>query len=672
MTFQHDISQEIDTLRRQIREHDYAYYVLDRPTISDAEYDRLFNWLKELESEHPDLVTPDSPTQRVGGAPSKAFKPFPHRIPMRSLDSLYRVDEVAAFDKRIKKELGIDHVDYVAEPKFDGLSMELVYEDGVFVRGGTRGDGTTGEDVTSNLRTIRALPLHLDARALPYPKELHVRAEIILPLSGFTKLNRELMDRGDDPFSNPRNAASGSLRQLDPRITASRPLDLFVYDILYYSTDYPAFETHWDSQDALKKWGLKVDPHRKHCHDLSDIQHFYETLESTRDTLPYEIDGVVIKLNSLTYRTQLGYKARSPRYACALKFKPRECVTTVLDITVQVGRTGAITPVALLKPVDVGGVTVSRSTLHNLDIVRKLDVRIGDEVKIARAGDVIPEVIEVVHHARRHPNQPFEIPSRCPVCHSTVEKEGAFYYCTGALICKAQLKQSLIHFASRRAMDIEGLGEKTVTQLVDKGLAHSAADLFSLRKEDLLSLEGFADLSADNLLSAIANRRTPDLPRFVYALGIRHVGEQTALLLAEHFGTIEAIMKTSDDILLSIPSIGPQIAKSIVEYFHQQTTATLLHDFKRHGAWPTPYQAPARDGGALEGKTFLFTGELASMTRTEAEAKVKAYGGTILSSVSKKLNYLVVGENPGSKLAKAQALNTTILDEKMFLKLISD
>lgn len=658
------IQEEIERLRKKIRHHDRAYYILDKPEIADADYDTLFEHLKAIEEKHPEFVTPDSPTQRVPGAALTVFKPFPHPIPLRSLDSLYSLEQIAAFDKRVKKELGQDELEYIVEPKFDGLSIELVYRDGRFAAGGTRGDGETGEDVSENLRTIRSLPLVLETKQQKAPQELRVRAEAILPIKGFVDLNRSMIQAGLEPFANPRNAASGGLRQLDPGMTAKRPLQLLAYDVLSPSP----FKTHHEAQNALVAWGFKLDPHRERCRSLGEIEAFYRRMEAERDHLAYEIDGIVIKVNDLAAREQLGFKARSPRYACALKFKPRESITEVLDILVQVGRTGALTPVALLKPVDVGGVTVSRSTLHNMDIVQKLGVRVGDEVRVLRAGDVIPEISEVVHRGQKRPA--FKMPTQCPVCGSQVEKEGVAYYCTGAVQCEAQLKKSLIHYASRRAVDIEGLGEKTVDQLVDKKIVHTLIDLYKLNDSALFPLEGFAELSARKLIAAIQEKMQPELHRFVFGLGIRHVGEQIARLLSEHYRSLEKIAAASQEDLVSIASIGPQIAESVARYFHQKTTHALLSGLQALKVRPRPMKEAAAAHAVLSGKSFLFTGELTSMTRDEAREKVEALGGKALASVSKNLDYLVVGANPGSKLDKAQALGISILDEAEFTRML--
>ncbi len=665
-----ELKEEVERLRDEIRKHDYAYYALNRPTVADAEYDRLFCKLQALEEAHPELVSPDSPTQRVSGEALKAFKPYLHPVSLLSLDSYYEAEQIAAFHKRAAKELGTDAITYTVEPKFDGLSVALFYEDGRFVGGGTRGDGERGEDITAQLRTIRSLPLSLNGEKGKIPKRLRVRGEIILPLDGFTSLNKHMMNRGEDPFANPRNAASGSIRQLDPRVTAERPLNLFAYDLLEASPELPAFSSQWEAEQALADWGFKVETHRRRASELEEILAFHRELEAKRDHLDYEIDGIVIKIDRLDYQKRLGTKARSPRFACALKFKPRSGITPILDIAVQVGRTGALTPVALLKPVDVGGVTVSRSTLHNMDIVEKLDVRVGDTVEIIRAGDVIPEVASVLKEARPLHTHPFSMPLHCPVCGSEVEREGVFYYCTGALLCAAQLKQALRHFSARRTLDIEGLGEKTAAQLVDSGLVKNAADLYRLKREDLLKLEGFAELSADKLLASIKGSKRPPLSRFLFALGIRHVGEEIARILADHYGSLSTLVKAEESDLLTLPGVGPKIAESVALYFRQDTTHSLLNDFASLGLSPQKSEKNSTKG-RLAGQSFLFTGELSAMSRAEAEGRVRALGGKILPSVSPNLNYLVVGEKPGSKLKKAEKLGISRLSEKEFQELLS-
>lgn len=692
-----DIQNKIKYLREEIRHHDHLYYVLGKPEISDAQYDKLFRELVTLEKENPDLVTPDSPTQRVGGAPLDFLPKFKHKVPLLSLESIFLPKEVETFHKRIISSLpsplggegshagggtGEGGVTYVVEPKFDGLSVEVIYRDGVFFKAGTRGDGTTGEEVTQNVKTIKSLPLKLTGKGT-IPREIHLRGEVLMTMKGFERLNKKLIERGDEPFANPRNAASGSLRQLDPRITAERPLDIYLYGFLYADNPekgpLPEGEpfglrgwkpkSQWEVLESLGSWGLRINPHRKRCQSVNEIIAFHKDLYKKRDQLDYEIDGVVVKLDDISIQESLGARARSPRWAYAFKFEPRKEITTVEDIVVQVGRQGTLTPVACLKPVDVGGVTVSRATLHNLDIVQKLDVRIGDEVKVARAGDVIPEVIEVNHRKRKGKLNPFSMPSICPVCKSKLIREGAFFFCTGGSTCSAQAKWSVIHYASRRAMDIETLGKETVEALLQKGLIENIADLYTLKKEDLLTLEGFKEKKAENLLSGIEASKGQSLPRFLFGLGIRHVGEEIARILADHFGGLDKIMSASLEEVSNIKGIGPEIAKSLTDYFKVSRNQKLVELLVSRGVNPR-HEVRKTTGGPLSGKTFVLTGELSSMSRPEAEAKIKSLGGKTTSSVSKKTSYVVVGENPGSKYDKAKKLGVEVLDEKGFLLVI--
>lgn len=657
---------QIAKLRREIRQHDHLYYVEGKPAISDAAYDRLFEELKSLEFAHPELITPDSPTQRVGGSPLSSLPPFEHRIPLLSLDSLFTQSDVEAFDARIRKSAGIETVDYIVEPKFDGLSVEVVYQNGVFAKAATRGDGVKGEDVTHNVKTIRSLPLTLEGPNIP--SELHLRGEVILPLQGFAKLNGRLVEEGEEPFANPRNAASGSLRQLDPTIAAARPLDIYLYDLLYAANWAP--RTHEEVLESLARWGVRINSHYKRVTGVAGILGFHQEIGVLRDKLDYEIDGIVAKVNDLPLQRLLGLRSRSPRFAFAFKFKPREEVTTVEDIVVQVGRQGTLTPVAILKPVDVGGVTVSRATLHNLDIVQKLDVRVGDEVRVARAGDVIPEIIEVHHQARVKSLPLFEMPSRCPVCGAETSREGAYIYCTGGYTCRAQTKWGIIHYASRRAMDIEGLGEETVTSLLEKHLIENVADIYALTRERLLTLEGFKDKKADNLLAGIEASRHQSLPRFLFALGIRHVGEQVAKILIDHFGDLESLMRATPEEIQTVHGIGEEIAASVCDFFASERNRDLIATLFKRGVEPK-IAAKKVTGGALSGKTFVFTGELSTMTRTQAQEKVEALGGKATGSVSKSTSYVVAGEAAGSKYEKAVKLGVTILTEEEFNKLIN-
>lgn len=667
MLSKEEAKKRVEELRRLIRHHDYLYYVLNKPEISDAEYDKLMLELKKLEEAYPDLVTPDSPTQRVGGFPAEEFKTVTHTKPMLSLDSAFTEEDVKRFDERIRRELGEEKVEYVVEPKLDGLSVELVYENGVFVRGSTRGDGVNGEDVTENLKTVRSVPLRLRENK-GVPRMLAVRGEVIMHINDFEKLNKQLIERGEEPLANPRNAAAGSLRRLDPRETAERPLDIFFYEIL--SIEGVSVDTQWQALNLLKGWGLKINHLARKCSNVDETIKYHEEMAEKRDSLSYEIDGVVIKVDRLSYQERLGIKARSPRWAIAYKFPPREEETEVVDIVVQVGRTGALTPVALLKPVDVTGVTVSRATLHNQDFIDQMDVRIGDKVRVARAGDVIPEVVKVLKDKRTGREKKFHIPSRCPVCGSEVVREGAFYRCTGGLTCIAQLKRSIAHFASKGAMDIEGLGRKNVDLLIDSGLIKKVSDLYTLKKEDLLSLPRFAEKSAENLLEGIEKSKSQSLARFIYALGIPNVGEHMARVLAEHFKSLDNLMNADREELMGIHEVGPETAESIVSFFRGKTNREEIERMKRLGVKATTEVVKREKKGVLDGKVFVFTGALKSFSRDEAKRLVEELGGRAASSVSRNVDFVVVGENPGSKYDKAKKLGLKIIDEEEFKKMI--
>ncbi|OQW37000.1 MAG: hypothetical protein A4E19_14810 [Nitrospira sp. SG-bin1] len=663
-----DAEQErLVQLKKQIRHHDYLYYVKDRPEISDGEYDRLFRELADLERAYPELVTPDSPTQRVGAAPLEELGKVPHERPMLSLDSLVAPEEVLAFDQRMKRELGTDRIEYTVEPKFDGLSVELVYDHGMFVRGATRGDGHIGEDVTVNLRTIRSLPLQLQAGT--YPVRLVVRGEVYMRLSDFHALNRRITERGDDAFANPRNAAAGSLRQLDSQITASRPLVVTCYEVMAMTGTPPL--THWDELETLAQWGLPVSTLRRRCETIDQVLTFHRETEEQRDHLPYEIDGVVVKVDRRDWQEQVGMKSRSPRWAIAFKFPPRREITQIQDITVSVGRTGTLTPLALLKPVEVGGVTISRATLHNADEVARKDIRIGDTVRVERAGDVIPAIAERIPVTDEVRSDPFQMPQHCPICGSAVAREGAYYYCTGQAACPAQLKGAIEHFASKAALNIEGLGKKTVAQLIDQGLVKDLSDLYRLDREQLLTLDGFAERSSSLLLDAIARSKTVSLDRFLMGLGIRQVGQHIAKVLAREFGSLDAIMSADRDRLETIREIGPEISKSLVSYFRESSNRQVIDRLRQLGcsiiATPPPQN---RAASQFSGKTFVFTGGLERVTREEAKALVERLGASVSSAVSKKTSYVVVGTDPGSKLHQAQALGVTVLHEKDFLDLI--
>ncbi|MCD6411603.1 MAG: NAD-dependent DNA ligase LigA [Thermoplasmata archaeon] len=666
MISKEEAKKRIEWLRKEIRRHDYLYYVLNKPEISDAEYDKLMRELQELEEMYPDLITPDSPTQRVGAPPAKEFKTVTHLKPMLSLDNAFKEEEMRKFDERIRKELGKEKISYVAEPKLDGLSVELVYENGVFVRGSTRGDGINGEDVTENLKTIRAVPLRL-REANGVPSRLAVRGEVIMHIKDFEELNKKLIERGEEPLANPRNAAAGSLRRLDPKETAERPLDIFFYEIMV--AEGVKVETQWDALHYLREWGLKTNPLIRKCEGIDEVIEFYKEMVEKREDLSYEIDGIVVKVNDLADQERLGTKARSPRWAIAYKFPPREKITQIMDIIVQVGRTGILTPVALLKPVDVSGVTVSRATLHNEDYIKEKDIRIGDWVKIARAGDVIPEVLESIKERRTGQEREFRMPDKCPICGSHVVREGAYYRCTGGLSCLAQLKRSITHYASKGAMDIEGLGPKIVDLLVDTGLVKRISDLYKLRKIDLLRLPGFADKAAQNLLDSIEKSKERSLDRFIYALGIPNVGEHMAKVLAEHFKTLDALMNAKEFELLSIHEVGPETARSVYNFFREERNREEIERLREVGVKAT-FSRMEKKEGILKGKVFVFTGALKEFTRSEAKRIVEELGGTVASSVSRNVDYVVVGENPGSKYDKAKKLGIKMINEEEFKKLI--
>jgi DNA ligase (NAD+) len=663
-----DILARLNALKGEIRRHDYQYYVKDRPEISDSQYDRLFRELIELEQAHPDLVTADSPSQRVGAPPLDELVKVPHEQPMLSLDSIVDQSEVLTFDQRMKRELEIPSVEYSVEPKFDGLSVELRYDHGVFTRGATRGDGTTGEDVTVNLRTVRSLPLQLQAQFDP-PDHLVVRGEVYMRLDDFQTLNRRITEQGGDAFANPRNAASGSLRQLDSTITATRPLAVTCYEIMAASTPVPA--THWDELESLSQWGLPVPVHRRICASIDEVTAFHRETELMRDQLPYEIDGVVVKVNRRDWQSRLGMKSRSPRWAIAYKFTPRKEITIVQDIVVSVGRTGTLTPVALLKPVEVGGVTISRATLHNADEVARKDIRIGDTVKVERAGDVIPAIAERVPVSGEQRSISFRMPDHCPICGSAVGREGAYFYCTGQLVCGAQLKGTIEHFSSKHALNIEGLGKKTVAQLVEQGLVRSLADLYRLTKDDLIKLEGFADRSATLLLESIAGSKTVSLDRFLMGLGIRQVGQHIAKVLAREFGSLDEIMSAGRERLQQIREIGPEISESLAAYWSEPRNREIIVELQELGVQVAPGMGSAdRVKSPLAGKTFVFTGGLDRFTRDSAQQAVEIVGGRVSSSVSKKTSYVVVGRDPGSKLDQARTLGVTVLTEQEFASLI--
>ena len=686
------VAQHIEALRREIDEHNHRYYVLDEPVVSDAEYDRLMKELSALEEAHPDLITPDSPTQRVGAAPLAAFDSVRHAVVMRSLNNAFEADEVRAFDRRNAEGLAAagllpseGGVEYMAELKFDGLAVSLRYEAGQLVRAATRGDGQTGEDITANVRTIRSVPLRLKGSEVP--DVLEVRGEVLMTRKDFERLNETQQKRGDKVFVNPRNAAAGSLRQLDPRITASRPLRFFAYgwgeirvrrdgqvDLFRQEAGDAEMPrpTHSDMLDWFAELGLPVNDLRRRLKGADELLAFYEDIGARRSSLPFEIDGVVYKVNQLAAQDVLGYVARAPRYAVAHKFPAQEETTLVEDIGVQVGRTGALTPVARLKPVFVGGVTVTNATLHNEDEVRRKDVRIGDTVIVRRAGDVIPEVVASIPALRPDDAREFRMPESCPVCGSAVERleDEAASRCTGGLFCAAQRKQSLTHAASRKALDIEGLGEKLVDQLVDSGRVKSLADLFTLSALELAAYERMGRKSAENLMRAIEEARKPALERLLYALGIRHVGETTARDVSAHFGSLDAIMAASEEDLLAVRDVGPVVAASIRRFFDEPHNREIIAALQKAGVEPV-HQAVARQGKQpLAGKTLVLTGTLPNWSRDEATRHIMAAGGKVSGSVSRKTAYVVAGEEAGSKLEKAESLGVTVIDEAQLRALL--
>jgi DNA ligase (NAD+) len=658
--------ERIEALRSQIRRHDHLYYVKGRPSIADAAYDKLLRELSELEEKFPDLKTPDSPTERVSGRVQEAFGEARHLAPMLSLESLMNEDEVREFGKRTEKGLGLSRVVYMAEPKFDGLSVELVYQEGRFLRGSTRGDGTVGEDVSENLKTIRSLPLSLFTQERPALGTVAVRAEAIMRLEEFESLNRRITEMGKEPFANPRNAASGSLRQLDTRVTASRPLDLFAYDVMY--ADSVGIRSQREALDFLAEWGFRVDPTSRLCESLDEVVAYHRELEAKRDDLDYEIDGIVVKVDRRDQQAELGSRSRSPRWAVAFKFAARQEVTEVMDIAVSVGRTGKLTPVALLRPVDVSGVTVSRATLHNQDEVRRKDVRVSDRVRIQRAGDVIPEVVEVLLEHRKGDPPQFQMPTVCPVCGSSVESKGAYHVCTGGWSCRAQQTGRIQHFASRGAMEIEFLGDKTVAQLVERGLVRDLSDLYRLEKKDLLELDGFAEKSAENLVNAVEASKKAPLDRFLYGLGIGNVGQHVAHVLASHFGSLARILDAKEEELLSVHEIGEEVARSVVDYFTDEKNRRVIEDMQRNGL-DLVWEASQKEK-TLAGTRVVFTGTLSKVHRDEAKRLVEERGGRVTSSVSKNTSFVVVGEDAGSKAEKAKELGVKVVSEDEFLALV--
>jgi len=659
----------IEKLREEIGYHNYRYYVLDSPRISDAQYDRMLKKLKELEEKFPELVTPDSPTQRVGARPLEAFREVKHSIPMLSLSNAFNEEEIRDFDTRVRKFLETEkRPEYMAEPKLDGVAVEVVYENGTLSVGSTRGDGVTGEDVTQNLKTVRSIPLKLlQAKKQTVPALLEVRGEVMMRTEEFKKLNKEREKNGEPLFANPRNAAAGSLRQLDSSITASRPLDVFFYAV--GRVEGARFETQDELLRILPKLGLRVNPHVRVCKTIEETIGYYRQMMQARDSLAYEIDGVVLKVNNFAQQEMLGAISRSPRWALAVKFPARQETTKILDIIVQVGRTGALTPVAVMEPVNVGGVTVSRATLHNQDEIDRKDIRIGDTVVLQRAGDVIPEVVSVVRSKRTGKEKKFKIPHKCPVCGSdAVRLPGeAVARCTG-MACAAKLRELVGHFASRRAMDIQGLGDKIIQQLTEKGLVKSVADIYSLRTDDFMKLDRMGEKLASNVLASIEKSKDTKLARLIYALGIRHVGEHISHVLAEHFGSMDKLRTASLEELQETNEVGPQVAQSIRSFFDQKINIEVI-DRLFAGGVSVGGERP-RPETKLRGKSFVFTGTLERYEREEASRIVESLGGKTSSSVSRTTDYVVVGKEPGTKLQKAEELGIRIISEKEFEELI--
>ena len=671
-TYDQSLIDELEALKSTLDHYNYQYYVLDDPSVPDAEYDRLFKQVKAIEEQYPELITADSPTQRVGGQPIAGFAEVQHEIPMLSLDNAFSAEELQDFDRRVRERLeeNVTEVVYACEPKLDGIAVSLLYENGKLIRGATRGDGSTGEDITHNVRTVPSIPLKLIGEAIPL--RLEVRGEIFMPKAGFAALNQRAADQGEKQFVNPRNAAAGSLRQLDARITATRPLEMCCYGIgVIEGGTMP--DNHADSMQLLHRWGFKINAYAQTAVGFDGCLKYYEQMAELRNSLPYEIDGLVFKVNHYQLQKQLGFVSRFPRWAIAHKFPAQEEITEVENIEFQVGRTGAITPVARLKPVFVGGVTVSNATLHNMDEIARLDLRIGDYVIVRRAGDVIPQVAAVVKDKRPANTRIVELPSNCPVCQSEVERvEGeAVARCSGGLSCSAQRKEALRHYASRKAMDIEGLGEKLIDVLVDKQLLNSVADIYRLKHEDIAGLERMGDKSASNVIAAIEKSKNTVLARFIYSLGIREVGEATARNLALAFGYLDDLMAAQEEQLQAVPDVGVIVAHHIYTFFQQPHNLEVVAALRSAGVtWDE--QAPQMSGELpLNGKTYVLTGTLTLMGRDEAKAKLQQLGAKVSGSVSKKTDCVVAGPGAGSKLAKAEELNIPVLDEEGFVALLS-
>jgi DNA ligase (NAD+) len=664
-----DVRKDIDRLRREIRRHNHLYYVLDDPKITDREYDTLYKKLKSIEDANPGLITPDSPTQRVGGKRLESFPVVKHIMPMMSLDNTYSAEDIRDFDKRVKKGVKNDRVEYVVELKFDGVSASLLYEDGGWILGATRGDGAKGDDVTQNLKTIRSIPLSFSEDADKIPGRIEIRGEVYMTKKAFEKLNKEKGLSGEEPFANPRNAAAGSLKLLDPNIVRTRGLDIYIWGIGHY--EGIKFKTHIEVLDYIKKAGFRVNPHHKLCTTIEEVIEYCNFWEDKRGKLDVEIDGMVLKVNDLRLRNILGATSKSPRWAIAYKFPAEQALTEVEDIIVQVGRTGTVTPVALLRPVHLSGTTVSRATLHNFDEIERLGVKIGDKVYVEKSGEIIPKILSVAKEKRTGKEKVFRIPSECPACGSRLVNlpEEVALRCEN-VGCKAQIKEALLHFASRDAMDIEGMGTAIVDQMVDKNIVKDYGDLYSLKIGDIKKLERMADKSANNLIDAIEKSKSSDLHRLVYGLGIRHVGERTAWVLAEHFGSINTLKGACIEDLTGISEIGPVVAESIFNFFRSKENLEILKKLKDDGI-KMSQSAPKGSSGVLAGKRIVVTGTLKSFTRSEAEELIRKLGGEASSGVSKNTDFLVAGVEAGSKLGTARTLGVKILTEEEFKKVVS-
>ena len=653
---------KIKKLSDKLNKYSYLYYVKNEPAIADSEFDKLILELKKLENQYPELIAKDSPTQRIGAKIQSRFNKVRHAKKMLSLQAAHNREDTLAFDKRNREKLQVTELEYAAEPKLDGLSIELRYEDGIFIQGSTRGDGSMGEDITTNLKTVRSIPLELNKKEI---KHLVVKGEVVMFIKDFNHLNKENTVSNLQTFANPRNAAAGSLRQLDASVTASRKLQSFIYEVIEVSDKKP--KTQKDVLDFLKECGFKVNSETKLLNNIDKAIEYHDIMEKKRDKIDYEIDGVVIKVNNLEYHDVMGQRSTSPRWAVAYKFEPRKEMTVIEDIVTQVGRMGTLTPVALLKPVEVGGVTVSRATLHNMDEIKRKDIKIHDKVKIQRAGDVIPQVVSVDKQARSGKEKDFIMPKKCPACNSLVVHEDVYYFCTGGIACRAQIKEGIKHFASKDALDIAGLSDKTVELFYEKGLVKSIPEIFNLTKDDLLKLPGWKEKSSNNLINAIKESKKTNLSRFIFSLGIRHVGKHLAEILAGEYKNIDILKKATKEELININEVGPKVAESIHDFFKSKNSLHMLEDLFKAGI----IMKNEAKAGPLQGLTFLFTGTLLRYSRSEAQRKVKDLGGKVTDSISDKVNYLVAGENPGSKLNKAKKKSSIkIINEAQFSSLL--